>query len=223
MAESKALDEETKMARLLQFLEGPALGAVQRYEAVPGGLAKWLEVLQNRFGKPFKIVRACIDTSTKGLTIAPQAKEGLQHYADIAQVILESMGFLSTAITDFQMHYFSEASNHGYAAGKIHCTFVMGKTRNSPLRQWSIPRLELQTAVVATRLHLLLSKELDIPLHGATFGQTPWQTCSTLQTRRSDSSHLLQIEWMKCMKAVLLKNGDMCQLRLTQQTMRPDD
>ena len=57
MSESKALDEQTKMARLLQFLEVAALGAVQRYEAVPGGLAKSLEFLQNRFGKPFKIVR----------------------------------------------------------------------------------------------------------------------------------------------------------------------
>ena len=68
-----------------------------RYEAVPGGSAKSLENLQNRFGKPFKIVRACIDTLTKGPTIAPQDKEGLPHYADIAQVMydtLESMGCL---------------------------------------------------------------------------------------------------------------------------------
>ena len=71
MVESKALDEQTKMARLLQFLEGPALRAVQRYETVPGGLAKSLEVLQNRFGQPSKIVRACIDTLTKGPAIAP--------------------------------------------------------------------------------------------------------------------------------------------------------
>jgi len=56
MVESKALDEPTKMARLLQFLEGPALLAVQRYESVPGGFAKALRVLQDRFGQPFKIV-----------------------------------------------------------------------------------------------------------------------------------------------------------------------
>ena len=77
------------------------------------------------------------------------------------------------------MHYFSDAWNDGYAAvgylrlvddtGKIHCAFVMGKTRNSPLRQWSIPRLELQAAVVASCLHLLLHEELDTPLHGVTF------------------------------------------------------
>ena len=89
MIESKALDEQTKMARLLKFLEGPALRAVQRYEAVPGSLAKPLEVLQNRFGQPFKIVRACIDTLTKGPAIAPRDKEGLQLCANIAQVMYE--------------------------------------------------------------------------------------------------------------------------------------
>ena len=77
------------------------------------------------------------------------------------------------------MHYFSDASNKGYAAvgylrlvddtGKVHCAFVMGKTRNSPLKQWSVPRLELQSAVVATRLHLLIRDQLDIPLQGVTF------------------------------------------------------
>ena len=87
--------------------------------------------------------------------------------------------FSLRVIRDVQMHYFSDASNHGYAAvgylrlvddtGKIHCAFVMGKTRNSPLRQWSIPRLELQAALVASRLHLLLREELDTPLHGVTF------------------------------------------------------
>lgn len=70
------------------------------------------------------------------------------------------------------MHYFSDAANHSYAAvgylklvdvaGKIHSAFVMGKTRNSSLRQWSIPRLELQAAVVATRLHLLLRNDLAV-------------------------------------------------------------
>jgi len=58
IVESKAFEEPTKMARLSQFLEGPALLAVQRYESVPGGLPKALRVLQGRFGQPFKIVRA---------------------------------------------------------------------------------------------------------------------------------------------------------------------
>ena len=59
MVRSKAVDEPMKMAWLIQFLEGPVLLAVQRYESVPGGLTK---ALQDRFGQPFKVVRACVDT-----------------------------------------------------------------------------------------------------------------------------------------------------------------
>ena len=62
-----------------------------------------MEVLQNRFGQPSKIVRACLDTLTKGPAISPQDKEGLQRYADIAQVMydtLESMGCLGEMNTD---------------------------------------------------------------------------------------------------------------------------
>ena len=95
MVESKALDEQTKMARLLQFLEGPALRAVQRYEALPGGLTKALEVLQSRFEQPFKIVRACVDTLTKGPPIASQDKDGLQRYADMAQVMYDTLGSMN--------------------------------------------------------------------------------------------------------------------------------
>ena len=103
MVESKALDEPTKMARLLQFLEGPALLAVQRYESVPGGLTKALRVLQDRFGQPFKIVCACVDTLVKGPVIAPQDKRGLRRYADTAQVMydtLEAMSCLGEMNTD---------------------------------------------------------------------------------------------------------------------------
>ena len=65
--------------------------------------------------------------------------------------------------SNVQLHYFSDAANHGYAAvsylrlvdgrKRVHCAFVMGKTRNTPLKQWSVPRLELQAAVVSTCLH----------------------------------------------------------------------
>ena len=81
--------------------------------------------------------------------------------------------------TSVQLHYFSDASNHGYAAvsylrladdqGRVHCAFVMGKTRNTPLKQWSVPRLELQAAVVSTRLHVLIHHELDLPVQRVTF------------------------------------------------------
>ncbi|XP_068676335.1 uncharacterized protein [Montipora foliosa] len=59
---------------------------------------------------------------------------------------------LGTRVT-VQLHTFADASQHGYAAVSYlrfvderemtHCSFVMGKTRNAPIREWTIPRLEL--------------------------------------------------------------------------------
>ena len=84
-----------------------------------------------------------------------------------------------SSITNIQLQYFSDACNHGYAAvsylrlvddqGNVHCAFVMGKTRNTLLKQWSVPRLELQAAVISTRLHVLIHDELDLPVHSVTF------------------------------------------------------
>jgi hypothetical protein len=38
-----------------------------------------------------------------------------------------------------------------YPDGRVHCTFVLGKARNAPVKFVGIPRLELQAAVLATR------------------------------------------------------------------------
>ena len=37
--------------------------------------------------------------------------------------------------------------------------FVVGKSRVAPLKKWTTPRLELQGAVLATRLHNTINKE----------------------------------------------------------------
>ena len=44
----------------------------------------------------------------------------------------------------------------------MHCCIVMGKSRVVPLKNISIPRLELVAAVLAVRLGNLVRKELDI-------------------------------------------------------------
>lgn len=80
-------------------------------------------------------------------------------------------------ISNIQMHYFYDTFTNAYAAvdylrllddGKGHCAFVTGKTPNSPLKQWSVPRVELQAAVIAIWLHFLIREELDPPLVGVT-------------------------------------------------------
>jgi len=45
----------------------------------------------------------------------------------------------------------------------------MGKSRCAPLREWPIPRLELQAAVLATRLHRTVISELDIEVNETRF------------------------------------------------------
>lgn len=78
-----------------------------------------------------------------------------------------------------QLHNFSDASRHGYAAvpylrfvdeqGVIHCSFVMGRTRNVPIKEWTILRLELQATVLAVRLSNSILKELDLQVDGTFF------------------------------------------------------
>ena len=74
-----------------------------------------------------------------------------------------------------QLHIFSDASTLGYGAvaymrmvdvnGNIHCTFMMGKARLAPLKNTTIPRLELTAATVAVRLGCLIQQELDLKLN----------------------------------------------------------
>ncbi|XP_042206919.1 uncharacterized protein LOC121855834 [Homarus americanus] len=46
-------------------------------------------------------------------------------------------------------------------SGNIHCTFVYGRARLTPLKQQTIPRLELCAAVLAANADKLIRKELS--------------------------------------------------------------
>ncbi|XP_064641960.1 uncharacterized protein LOC135496529 [Lineus longissimus] len=71
-----------------------------------------------------------------------------------------------------ELHHFSDASLSGYGQcsylrlvddkKQVHCSLVMGKSRVAPLKPVTIPRLELQAAVVSTKISDLLNRELDI-------------------------------------------------------------
>lgn len=75
-------------------------------------------------------------------------------------------------IVSSQLHTFSDASQQGYGAasylrvtngdGDIHCAFLIGKSRQTPQKSVTIPRLELSAAVVATRLNRMIHHELDV-------------------------------------------------------------
>ncbi len=77
-------------------------------------------------------------------------------------------------IASTEIHVFSDASTVGYGAvgylrqvdisGTIHCSFLMSKSRLAPLKQTTIPRLELTAGTTAIRLGCLLHNELGIAI-----------------------------------------------------------
>ena len=82
-------------------------------------------------------------------------------------------------VVSSQLHHFADASQHAYGAatylrvtnakGDVHCSFIIGKSRLSPLKQLTIPRLELSAAVVATRLDKMVRKKIGIPVNQSIF------------------------------------------------------
>ena len=78
-----------------------------------------------------------------------------------------------------ELHHFCDASVREFGAcsylhivdhrGQIHVSLVAGKARLAPMKQASIPRLELLGATVAAKLGKVISRELEIPLLKSTF------------------------------------------------------
>ncbi len=81
--------------------------------------------------------------------------------------------------TEAQLHHFSDASESTYGTATYlvltnelnqkHCSLLMGKSRVSPLKQITIPRLELTAAAVAVKMDKVLRRELQIPLQQSVF------------------------------------------------------
>jgi len=75
-------------------------------------------------------------------------------------------------VVNAQLHHFSDASVKGYGQcsylrlvnenQRVHCAFVMGKSRVAPLKPVTIPRLELTAAVCSViRISQQLRRELE--------------------------------------------------------------
>ncbi|KAG1927218.1 hypothetical protein F2P79_024407 [Pimephales promelas] len=75
-------------------------------------------------------------------------------------------------IVKTEIHNFSDASTCGYGQcsylrmisekDEIHCTFLLGKARVTPVKITTIPRLELTAAVVSVKMSNMLREELDL-------------------------------------------------------------
>ncbi len=78
-----------------------------------------------------------------------------------------------------QLHHFADANETGYGTvtyiltkndkGDKHCSFLMAKSRVAPLKQITIPRMELIAAVVAVKIDKMMRQELRLNLEESVF------------------------------------------------------
>ena len=83
--------------------------------------------------------------------------------------------------TDVQMHVFTDASEVGYGmvaylrftsstdAGDVQVAFLFGKSRVAPLKSVSVPRMELQAALLGVRVATKLRQELQVDIQTVLF------------------------------------------------------
>ena len=78
-----------------------------------------------------------------------------------------------------EIHHFSDASETGYGTvsylrsinenGKINCAFLFAKSRLTPMKRITIPRLELAAATLAVKIDGMLRRELEISVDNSVF------------------------------------------------------
>ena len=102
--------------------------------------------------------------------------EWVQEMQTIKQTSL-SRKYFSNIPKNVQLHIFSDASLEAmcivaYFRGELEdgvkVSFMLGKCRIAPIKQLSIPRLELQAALYSVRLRKLIIQEHDLPNNGVT-------------------------------------------------------
>lgn len=130
--------------------------------------------------------------------------------------------------TQAELHHFSDASNLGYGTVSYlrviadqhteNVTFMLGKARVAPLKQITIPRLELTAAMLAVKVDKLLRKELEINLKRSIF----W----------TDSQSVLKYIGNECSRfhtfvanrtSYIRENTDLAQWRYIETKLNPAD
>ncbi|XP_055640368.1 uncharacterized protein LOC129777849 isoform X1 [Toxorhynchites rutilus septentrionalis] len=87
-------------------------------------------------------------------------------------------GYHTSELESMELHIFVDASESAYAcvayfrakcAGRIKCALVVAKSKVAPLKCISIPRLELQAAIIGVRLQKTILASHSLPIHKRVF------------------------------------------------------
>ena len=87
--------------------------------------------------------------------------------------------------------------------------FVIGKCRVAPMRHLSIPRLELQAAVMAVRLKEQIVKEHETKIHSCNFWTDSTTFCNGFIAPTVSNRCLLQTEWLRFWIQLMFHSGIM--------------
>ena len=136
--------------------------------------------------------------------------------------------YFSTAKDKWELHVFAEASEDSMCAMaylrskpkeySADLAFVIRKCRFAPMRNLSIPRLELQAAVMAVRLKEQIVKEHEAKIHNCNFG-----TYSTTVLQWIFSSHRKQQEFVANRVAEIFDTTDDSQWNHVSGNNNPAD
>ena len=127
-----------------------------------------------------------------------------------------------------ELHHFCDASEKGYGAvsylrqvneyGRVHCSFLMGKSRVAPLKTITVPRLELSAATISVRLNATLQKELDIAVD-----ETVYWTDSTTVLRYVNNDKARYHTFVANRLAVIKDGSAAAQWRYVASESNPAD
>ena len=126
MVGTQNISETQKMSRLLQFLDGQARSAAAGFEGVPGGLSRALKMLQQGFGQPHIVAKACVDALVDGPNISSNYGPGLRKLADRSRTLYETLRSIN-ALPEMNM------SNLAKMSGKLPVALQV-KWRDEALR-----------------------------------------------------------------------------------------
>ena len=167
--------------------------------------------------------------------VDPSEKEDFLRWKEQLPIVAETSidrRYFSRERDKAELHVFAEASEDTMCAVAYlgsqskeytaDLAIVIGKCRVAPMRHLSIPRLEMQVAVMAVMLNEQIVKEHEMKINSCSFGQTQLQYCSDYTVPIANNKCLWPIEWLRYYIQLMFHSENMSAVLTTQLTLAPE-